>query len=254
MTNHYEVLGVAKDASQDDIKKQYRKLARKYHPDRSDEANAKEKFQALNTAYQTLKDPQKRAEYDNPQPRVQEFTFTTGSGQSLHDMMRDAMGGGGRFQQQRQQPMAQVNISLEEAFTGTTRTLNDNEFKIPAGIRSGNHLFVDGFIIVVNVARHHKFQRSHDDLLTGVEINAIEAMLGIECQLKNIDGKTIKVQIPAGIQHGKLVRATGMGMPNPEINIRGDLLIQVVVKTPENLTDDEKASIINVSHRKTFDA
>ncbi len=254
MNNHYAVLGVAKDASQDDIKKQYRKLARKYHPDRSEEADAEAKFKEINTAYQTLKNPKKRAEYDNPQPQFKEFSFRTdGGGQSIHDMLRQAMGGG-RFQQQKQQPMAHVNISLEEAFTGTTRTLNTSEFTIPAGIRSGNHLFVDGFIIIINIARHHKFQRSHDDLLTGVEITAIEAMLGIECQMKNIDGKTIKVKIPAGIQHGKLVRATGMGMPNPEINIRGDLLIQVVVKTPENLTNDEKASIIKVNHRKSFDA
>ncbi|MCH8337064.1 MAG: hypothetical protein IIC61_14405, partial [Proteobacteria bacterium] len=114
--------------------------------------------------------------------------------------------GRGHFQQRQQQPMAQVHISLEEAFAGTTRTLNGNNFKIPAGIRSGNHLYVDGFIIIVNVARHPKFQRSHDDLLTVVEISAIEAMLGIECQLKNIDGKTIKIKIPPGIQHGKIVR------------------------------------------------
>lgn len=253
MANYYEVLDVARNASQDDIKKQYRKLARKYHPDRSEEVDAEEKFKELNTAYQTLKDPHKRAEYDNPQPSFQEFSFQTGGGQSLHDILQEAMGGG-RFQQQRQQPVVQINISLEEAFTGTTRTLNDNKFKIPPGIRSGNHLFVNGFIILVHVSRHRKFQRSHDDLLTGVEITAIEAMLGIECQMKNIDGKIIKIKIPAGIQHGKLVRATGMGMPNPEINIRGDLLIQVVVKTPENLTNDEKASIINVSHRKTFAA
>ena len=131
MNNHYAVLGVAKDASQDDIKKQYRKLARKYHPDRSDEADAEAKFKEVNTAYQTLKDPKKRAEYDNPQPQFKEFSFRTdGGGQSIHDMLRQAMGGG-RFQQQQQQPMAQVNISLEEAFTGTTRTLNTNAPSFP---------------------------------------------------------------------------------------------------------------------------
>jgi len=79
-------------------------------------------------------------------------------------------------------------------------------------------------------------------------------MVGIECCLTNIDGKTIKVKIPAGIQHGKLVRAEGMGMPNPEINMRGDLLVQVSITTPSDLTDDEKASIMNIQHRKSFDA
>lgn len=257
MSNYYDVLGVAKDASQADIKKQYRKLARKFHPDRSKQSNAKEKFQEVNTAYQTLKDPQKRAEYDSPYTQgSSEFSFRTDNmsgAESLHDILRRAMGGFGR-QRQEQQPMAQVTISLEEAFTGTTRSLNGNDFIIPAGVRSGNHLFVDGFIIIVSVARHHKFQRSFDDLLTLVEISAVEAMLGIKCHLKSINGKTIKFDIPAGMQSGKLVRISGKGMPNPEINTRGDLLVQVEITIPEHLTKAEQDSIMNVRHRKTFDA
>ena len=143
---------------------------------------------------------------------------------------------------------------MEEAFTGTTRILNHKEFNIPAGIRSNNQLFVDGFIIIVNVTRHHKFQRSHDDLLTLVEISAIEAMLGIECKLTCIDDTILKFDIPAGMQHGKIIRLSGKGMPNPEINIRGDLLVQVKISIPENLTSVERDSIISVNHRKQFRA
>jgi curved DNA-binding protein len=253
MNNYYDVLGVKKDASAADIKKQYRKLAQKYHPDRNTDAGAKEKFQELNTAYQTLKDPAKKAEYDNPQQQGS-FTYTTHGqgGQSLHDILRQAMGGGFHGRQRHHQ-MAQVNISLEEAFTGTTRTLNGNTFNIPAGMRSGNHLQVGDFIIVINVQRHHRFQRSQDDLLIAIEISAIEAMVGIECGITNIDGKKVKVQIPAGIQYGKLVRVPGKGMPNPEFNHRGDLLIQVAISVPDDLTDAEKESILKVKHRKTFD-
>lgn len=253
MNNYYDVLGVKKDATAADIKKQYRKLAQKYHPDRNTDAGAKEKFQELNNAYQTLKDPGKKAEYDNPRQQQGNFTYTTHSqgGQSLHDILRQAMGGG--FSQRRQQQMAQVNISLEEAFSGTTRTLNGDMFSIPAGVRSGNHLQVGEFIIVINVHRHNRFQRSQDDLLVAIEISAIEAMLGVECGITNIDGNKVKVQIPAGIQYGKLVRVPGKGMPNPELNRRGDLLIQVAMTIPDDLTDAEKASILNVKHRKTFD-
>lgn len=255
MSNYYDVLGVAKNASQDDIKKQYRRLARKFHPDRSDEPNAKEKFQEVNSAYQTLKDPQKRAAYDNPQSQGS-FSYRTGdvTGENIHDILRRAMGGSFRYQQQEQRPMAQVTISLEESFEGCTRELNGKSFNIPAGIRSGNHLFVDGFIIIISVVRHRKFQRSHDDLLTIVEITAVEAMLGIKCHLKNIDNKIVKFSIPAGMQHGKIVRVSGKGMPNPEINTRGDLLVQVGIKVPEHLTKEERDSIMNVTHRKTFDA
>lgn len=170
-------------------------------------------------------------------------------------MLREAMGGRGGFQQREQRPMAQVSISLEEAFTGTTRTLNKSEFSIPAGIRSNNHLFVDGFIIIVNVMRHNKFHRAQDDLAALVEINAVEAMVGIKCEMKSIDDKIIKFDIPAGIQHGKVVRIAGKGMPNPEIdNKRGDLLVQVAVTIPQDLTYDEKASIMHIQHRKSFEA
>ena len=257
MENYYDVLGVKKDASQADIKKSYQRLARKYHPDRSDDPQAKEKFQKVNTAYQTLKDPQKRAEYDAPQANQGGFRFTTGNmgGASIHDILRDVMGGmGGRFQQRQQQPMAQVNITLEEAFTGTTRTLNGNEFSIPAGVRSNNHLFVDGFIIIINVARHHKFQRAHDDLATVVEIDAIEAMLGIKCELTSIDGKTIKFDIPPGIDHGQVIRIEGKGMPNPEFTTRGDLMVQVSVSIPQDLTDEDRKRIMDIRHRKSFKA
>lgn len=251
MTTYYDVLGVEKDASQADIKKQYRKLAQKFHPDRNDSADAKTKFQELSNAYKTLKDPTKRAEYDTPQVAPQPFFTSTHQGESLHDILRQAMGGG--FAQRRQQQMVQITITLEEAFSGTTRTLNGNKFTIPAGIRSGSQIFVDGFIIIVNVRRHHKFQRAQDDILCGVEISAIEAMLGIDVTLTNIDGKHLRVKIPAGIQHGKLVRVAGQGMPNPEFDIRGDLLVQVITTIPDNLTDAERESIMNVTHRKSFD-
>jgi len=260
MSNLYDVLGVTKDADQATIKKAYKKLAQKYHPDRYVGDDAATKFQEINSAYQTLSDPNKREAYDNPPPEG----YTNQRTYSSHEeMLQAAMDEllrqrGGGFNRGKRYPMANVSITLEEAFTGTTRTLtsdgNVTTINIPAGVRSGNQLMVDGIIIIVNVARHHKFQRSHDDLATAVQINAIEAMVGIECCLTNIDGKTIKVKIPAGIQHGKLVRAEGMGMPNPEINKRGDLLVQVAITTPSNLTDDEKASIMNIQHRKSFDA
>lgn len=261
MSNLYDVLGVAKDADPDTIKKAYKKLAQKYHPDRYDGDDAKTKFQEINSAYQTLSDPERRAAYDNPQPEGYTFRTSGNMGgaqeEMIRQMMEEMMGRSGMGRRQ-QYPMANVSITLEEAFTGTTRTLtqsgNVTTIDIPAGIRSGNQLMVDGIIIVVNVARHHKFQRSHDDLATAVQINAIEAMVGVECCLTNIDGKVIKVKIPAGIQHGKLVRVAGKGMPNPEIDKRGDLLVQVAISTPSNLTDDEKDSIMNIQHRKSFDA
>ena len=260
MTDYYETLGVAKNAGKDDIRKAYKKLAQKWHPDRNHDDGAEDKFKEIKRAYETLHDPEKRDEYDNPQPEGYTFRTSNMGGQGgLDDLVRQMaeeirQRGGGGFNRQQQYPMARVNVTLEEAFTGTTRTLDGNLFNIPAGVRSGNQLFINGFIIMVSVMGHHKFRRSHDDILTAVQISAVEAMVGIECCVTNIDGKIIKVKIPAGIQHGKIVRATGVGMPNPEIDKRGDLLVQVAVSVPTNLTDEELESIMKVQHRKTFDA
>jgi len=264
MTDYYEVLGVKKDASKDDIKKAYKKLAQKYHPDRYEGDDAKTKFQEINKAYQTLSDEQKRAAYDNPQPEGFQFrTSNMGGPGGLDEMLRamaEEMMGRRTYGSRQQYQMANVSITLEEAFTGTTRTLNGNAFNIPAGVRNGSQLLLNDqkigdIIIVINISGHRKFKRSQDDLLTAVQIDAIEAMVGVECNLTNIDGTVIKVKIPAGIQNGKLVRVAGRGMPNPEIpGQRGDLLVQVGIGIPNDLTDDEKEAILKVRHRKSFDA
>jgi len=264
MTDYYEVLGVKKDASKDDIKKAYRKLAQKYHPDRNSDEGAEDKFKEISKAYDTLYDDQKRAAYDNPQPEGFQFRTSNMGGQGgMDDMIRammEEMMGRRTYGSRQQYQMANVSITLEEAFTGTTRTLNGTPFNIPAGVRNGSQLLlqdakIGDIIIVINTNRHAKFKRSQDDLLTAVQIDAIEAMVGVECNLTNIDGKIIKVKIPAGIQNGKLVRVAGKGMPNPEIpGQRGDLLVQVGIVIPNDLTDEEKEAIINVRHRKSFDA
>ena len=264
MTDYYEVLGVKKDASKDDIKKAYKKLAQKYHPDRYTGDDADTKFKEINKAYQTLSDEQKRAAYDNPAPEGFQFRSSNMGGHGgMDDMIRsmmEEMMGRRTYGSRQQYQMANVSITLEEAFTGTTRTLNGNAFNIPAGARNGMQLMlrdpqIGDIIIVINISRHAKFRVSQDDLLMAVQIDAIEAMLGVECNLTNIDGNQIKVKIPAGIQNGKLVRVAGKGMPNPEIpGQRGDLLVQVGISIPNDLTEEEKQAIMNVRHRKGFDA
>ena len=97
-------------------------------------------------------------------------------------------------------------------------------------------------------------QRAHDDLATVVEIDAIEAMLGIKCELTSIDGKTIKFDIPPGIDHGQVIRIEGKGMPNPEFTTRGDLMVQVSVSIPQDLTDEDRKRIMDIRHRKSFKA
>ena len=269
--DYYDILGVDKKASKDDIKKAYRKLAQKYHPDRNQEPGAEDKFKEAKKAYETLYDEQKRAEYDNPQPKFTRggrgYSFRTGDGvhvnvsgggfdgmtveEILEALHGDRMGRG--FQRRQQHPMAKLTISLEEAYTGTTRTLDGKEFSIPAGVRTGNKLMVDNIIIVINVAGHIKFRRSNDDLNVAVGITAIEAMTGVECTITGLDGKTIKFKIPPGTQYGQVVRLRGKGMPNPEVDYKGDLLIHVAVNIPDDLTKEQLDSIMKLPRRDSID-
>jgi curved DNA-binding protein len=261
--DYYKILGVDRSASPDDIKSQYRRQARKYHPDVSKEEDATAKFQEVQEAYSVLSDEQKKAMYDRGidpnQPQQQQrrpgggfnaYTWSSGDDpfMDLNDFFSGLRGRG--FQQQRQRQMANIRISLEEAFTGTSRTLNDKPFNIPAGVRTGNQLLVDDFIIIVNVMHHHKFKRANDDLLLSVNITAAEAMIGTKGTFTHIDGTTLQFTIPPGVQPGQVLRLKGKGMPNPEYAVRGDLLIQVSVTIPTNLTDEQKAGILQLGCRE----
>lgn len=259
MKDYYKILGVERNASEDEIKNQYRRLAKKYHPDVSKEENATQRFQELQEAYSVLKDPQKKAHYDNGGAagygdRVQTYYREYGGQDSfvnIHDLFEALRG---RASQKRQQ-IFQITITLEEAFAGTARQINNTTFRIPPGLRTGNRITVEDFLVDVVVLPHAKYKRAGDDILLTVFITAIEAMVGTKAVIKNIDGTTLKCDIAPGTQPGQVLRIKGKGMPNPEVNtVRGDLMIQVNVSIPSNLTDEQKERIIEVGYRAEVQA
>ncbi|MDR3492539.1 MAG: DnaJ C-terminal domain-containing protein [Gammaproteobacteria bacterium] len=177
--DYYKIMGLERNATADEIKKAYRKLARKYHPDVSKEANAEEKFKSLGEAYEVLKDPEKRAAYDQlgsnwkagqdfrPPPGWQQQHgggqgfggFEGFGGGGAEDFFESLFGGGGRHSRQRSRSMAgedyngKVQISLEEAHQGTVRQVSlpspdggsrTLKVKIPAGIKSGKQIRLAG--------------------------------------------------------------------------------------------------------------
>lgn len=253
MKDYYKILGVERTASEDEIKKQYRRLAKKYHPDVSTEADATQKFQELQEAYSILKDPQKKAMYDaggNPnqqQPNNHRYYYTSTSADpftNIHDLFESLRG------QQQRRTIYRTTISLEEAFHGTVRQVNDKSFRIPPGLRTGNRISVDDFWVDVVVLPHAKYKRAGDDLLIEANITAAEAMLGVKLDIDHIDRGHLKCEVPAGTQPGQILRLRGKGMPNPEVtNIRGDLLVQINISIPQNLTDEQKESIISLGYR-----
>jgi curved DNA-binding protein len=272
MTDYYHALGVQKGASDDEIKKAYRKLAMKHHPDRGGDAS---EFQKIQEAYATLSDPHKRTEYDNPTPQ-----FSGGSGfpPGFEEMFRngqfgDMFGGGNPFfgagfgRQPRQSKNRDISletqVTLEDAFSGKTIMANINlpsgreqvlEIKVPPGISAGQRLRLQGMgddsnphlnkgdiYITIHVARHSMYEREGDDLITEITVSAWDAMLGTDTTIKTLDNRQLQVGIPAGTQPGSTLRLAGYGMPNiQDGRFRGNILLNINVNIPTNLTEEQK--------------
>lgn len=271
MADYYNILGVAKSATADEIKKAYRKLASQHHPDRGGDTK---KFQEIQVAYDTLSDPQKRAQYDNPQPQFDGFREHGGMPPGFEDMINQMFGGGqfGDMFGRRQQPVRnrtlnlQTQITLEDAYNGKDLVANVRlpsgrdqtlEVKIPPGIKNGVTLRLAGMgddsisnvprgdiHLTVNVLPHRIFKREEDDLIMDISINCFEAVLGKKIEFDTIDGKILETNIPAGIQPGQTLNVQGYGMPNMSNPLmRGRLLININITIPTTLTSDQKDAL-----------
>lgn len=262
----YEILGLSKTSTEDEIKKAYRRLAMKYHPDRNpgeDSKVAEEKFKEAKEAYECLSNVDTRTKYDqyghaNPSDTFTKWKHTTDNDlneEMIRNVFSQMFGGGAAehifTQQPRQhQQIHTVTISLADAYTGRSVKVDaSTEFNIPRGVRSGTRMFVNNKIYVINVLPHHKFKRSNDDLLVDTDISAIEAMLGVEAVFDHLDGTKLQFTIPAGIQQGQIVKLTGKGMNNPEVDRIGDMLVRISISIPRTLSEEEKTALKSVSHR-----
>jgi len=265
MSDHYRKLGVSKNASADDIKKAYRKLASQHHPDKGGDTAT---FQTIQTAYDVLGDQEKRSQYDNPQPQFNGIQFGGGVPPGMEDLFAQMFGGNPFFSQGFRQPQRnnnvqmQMNITIEESFHGKEiitdiqlpSGIKTVEIKIPAGIASGQTLRVSGageslfrnappgdLLININVTQHHRYTRHGDDLHTELPLSVWEAMVGVERDFICIDGTQLKVAIPAGIQHGQAIRLVGRGMPMlHQTHFKGNQFLNVRIEIPRNLTDQQK--------------
>lgn len=244
MRDPHSILGIPPNATLEEAKKAYRRLARKYHPDVSDEPNAEEKFKEVQAAYDAIK---------NPKPQYDEYQSPFGFG-GFDDFLYRNFGMGAHTRP----PIYHVQITLEEAYSGTSRVIHSigsSPIQIPAGVRTGTQLYVNNqYIVVVDVLKHSKFSRNGDDLMVAVDLTMPQAILGCEVNLQHLSGKTICAKIPAGIQSGQVIRLQKQGMPNNRMpNHRGDLFIQARVLTPnpDNLTEDQKQSIMSLGYQKT---
>jgi curved DNA-binding protein len=288
-TNFYTILGVAKTASADDIKKAFRKLAVKYHPDKNpgDKA-AEEKFKELNEAYEVLSDPDKRKKYDQfgenwnkigeqangsggyryqGSPGGQSFHFEGdpsdffgGGGGDYSDLFDNFFRSGGRSggskSTRAKDIRGSISISLEDAFHGGAKVFEINGEKIRIQLKPGTY---DGLEIklagkgnpagkngkpgdlylVIQVMPNPSYERVGNDIRQSLQVDLFTAVLGGDVQLSTLAG-TLKLKIPAGTQNGKTLRIKGKGMPVYNQTAAGDLLLQIQVIIPENLTAEQK--------------
>jgi molecular chaperone DnaJ len=274
----YKVLGVSKKASDDEIKKAYRKLARKYHPDRNpDDPAAEEKFKEVQGAYDTLSDPEKRQVYDSGGPTFEGFggrgPFTAGpAGQGgfvdlgdLGDLFSSMFGRGGGgagprgFPQQPGRDLeTEAPLSFRQAIDGTQVTVpgaggKRYKAKIPAGVRNGARIRLAGkgepspaggppgdLYVVTRVMPSPVFKRlDGGNLEVTVPITIAEALRGATIEVPTLDG-TKKIKVPAGTRHGTVQRLRGEGPPKSRGKGRGEIRYRLEIEMPQELTEEQR--------------
>jgi curved DNA-binding protein len=307
--DYYEVLGVKKDCSTQDIKKAYRKLAMQYHPDRNKgDKEAEEKFKKISEAYAVLTDPEKRKQYDTfgesgfQQRYSQEdifrgfdlgdilkefglgglggsFRTSGGEGNPFETFFFQSGGpGGGRasYRSTAQQPVKgsdltyELLVSLHEILTGSEKTISlrretkteNVSVKIPKGIKAGQKLRLAGkgspspyggppgdLFLIIKEQPHPVFIRDGNNLTIEQHIPFSKACLGSEISVKSLEGKELKVKVPAGIQPHAKLRLKGHGLPAGKTGGRGDIYVKITVDVPKNLSDEQKKLVNELAEK-----
>lgn len=312
--DYYTVMGLARDASAEDIKRAYRKLSRKYHPDVSKEKNAEARFKELGEAYEVLKDPEKRAAYDQLGPNWKEgqdfrpppdwnagaehagrgaqWDFN-GSGDAgdysdfFETLFRrgfsspGAQGGGqrGAFDMPGQDRHAKIQIDLEDAYSGATRTLSlqvpemnaqgrvalrehQITFSVPKGIRAGQHIRLAGqgppgsgnaspgdLYLDVEFRPHRLYRVDKHDVYCDLPVAPWEAALGAEVEAPTPAGR-VEIKVPAGSATGRKLRLKGRGLPG---STPGDFYFVLQIAVPAADSDSAKAFYEGMARQfKTF--
>jgi len=274
--DYYAELGVSKDASQKEIKKAFRALAREFHPDNNpNNERAETRFKEINEAYETLSDKEVRKEYDHTremgyfvgdQGGHQQYVnvddiFGGGHSSSSQDIFtgfQDLFGTAGRQRrpQQGADVSGDISLSFHEALAGPTREFYVGDqvvkVKIPKGVADGVRVRVKGkggpgsnggppgdIYVTVHVGSHPVFERKgRRDLAIDIPIRYSEAAAGAVISVPTLDGST-KIKIPPGTQGGRTLKISGKGIETAKAT--GDLLVTLHIAVPTSLSDRESA-------------
>ncbi|MFA9374188.1 MAG: DnaJ C-terminal domain-containing protein [Poseidonibacter sp.] len=268
----YETLEVSENASADEIKKAYRKLARKYHPDVNKDPAAEEKFKEINAAYEVLSDQEKKLQYDQYGDSMfggqnfHDFARGQGSNQNLDDILRQMFGGGqgfgggfggggfGGFEEPDLDTNAQISIDFNTSILGGKQhiSLNSESFdiKIPEGIKDGQKIRAKGkgksyqgqrgdLILKINVYESDEYERDEDSLTKYFDVPLKTALFGGKVEIETIH-KTITLKVPKNTKQSQKFRVKELGVLNRKTSTKGDLYLKANIVLPkiEDLDED----------------
>ena len=269
MTDAYQTLGVGKNATEEEIKKAYRRMASQHHPDKGGDTAT---FQKIQTAYETLSDPQKRQQHDNPHAHNGGFEFHFGGG-GAHDVndifsqfFRQGFSQGPAQRQPRKNKDLRINLQItlastlnEQIKTVSVQTTKGDRFnvdvKIPRGVnhgttikfpQQGDNMFDTltrgDLYVIITVLADNRYEVHGVDLVANLEINSIEAITGTEREITGLDDRVFLIKIPAGCQYDSKFGLQGQGLYRMNTQLRGDLVVNVVIKTP--VLSEEQLNIL----------
>ena len=288
--DYYKILGVEKNASEDGIKKAYRKLARTLHPDLNpNDKNAHQKFQQINEANEVLSDPEKRKKYDQygkdwqhaehfekhgqPGGRGHQAggqQFSDFGDRDFSSFFESMFGQTGRQSQAKfrgQDYNAELQLGLEAAIKTHQQVLTVNgkniRITIPAGVENGQVIKLKGhgapgvnggppgdLYITFNIATHPVYKRLGNDLFMNANIDLYTALLGGDTTIDTLNGK-LKLIVKPETQSGARIRIKGKGFPvYKKEGEQGDLFVTYTLQLPTNLTEKQKALFIELSKLK----
>jgi len=269
--DYYDVLGVTKGVSAQEIKKAYRKKALEFHPDRNKTNEAAEKFKEVNEAYEVLINSEKRKTYDQfghaafSQGASQgpfggaggtgPFTYQYSTSSASPDfegfsdpfeIFEQFFGGMNPFSQARSIPRYGMTLDFMEATKGIEKEISINgvkkKIKIPAGVDDGSRIRFNDFYITIDVKPDEIFKRDGYDVFVDQEISLKTAILGGKIEVPTIDGK-LNLKVRAGTQAGTMVRLSGKGIPKLYGRGKGDQYVRFLVEIPSKLTREQKQAL-----------
>lgn len=269
----YETLEINENASADEIKKAYRKLARKYHPDVNKDPQAEDKFKEINAAYEVLSNPEKKQQYDQHGDSMfggqnfHDFARGQGSNVDLDEILRQMFGGGGGFgrsgfsqggfggfSEPDLDTNAQITIPFDVAVLGGKQFINLNndsfDVKIPEGIEDGQKIRAKGkgksyqgqrgdLILKINVAKSPDYERNGDTLIKSFDLPLKTALFGGKVEVKTIH-KDITLKVPQNTKQNQRFRVKELGVLNRKTGTKGDLYLKANIVLPkiEDLDED----------------